>query len=204
MKTTIFLLSTSLLLMGCMKEELLPSSALEGGTWKTGCSYSGSNSTYQINTASFSGGNFTQSMTVYGSSSCASSLIKIDNTGTYLVGDKLATSDSIELDMTLGSMNLTPLDATLVTNYNAATYCGYSDWSLGVAKSVAGRTCDTSTMAPVGTVQYDIYYIAPYSIPQLNVVQGTLNFGYFDSTHDGTTPAKRPEATWGNFDYIRQ
>ncbi|UYL07396.1 hypothetical protein B9G69_010100 [Bdellovibrio sp. SKB1291214] len=189
-------------LMGCTKEDLFPSTSLEGGTWITGCSYSGTSSIYGINTARFAGGSFYQSATAYGAG-CTSGIAKMEITGTYSIGSKLATSGSVELDLKVATLTLTPLNSTLVSNYNNLTYCGYSDWAIGVAKDVAGRTCDGSTQAAVGEMIYDIYNINQYSIPEFNIVQGNLSFGYNHSSHDGKTPAKRPEATNGNFSYSR-
>jgi hypothetical protein len=201
MKNLVLLLTIPFL-FACTKEELFPSSSLEGGVWKTACSYSASGS-YQINSASFSGGGFTQSSIVHSGSGCATALARFDITGTYVVGSSLNGSNVYPIDETLASMKLTVLDSSLLSSYNSATYCGYSDWAVGVAKDVTGRTCGSSVLPSVGSVNYDIYTIWPYSIPEVGITQGTLNFGYNDTAHDGTSPSKRPESTYGNFDYVR-
>lgn len=190
-------------LFGCTKEELLPSSSLEGGTWKTACQ-SISSGGYQINTASFSGGQFVQGSSIYATSSCASAAAKMEIKGTYVIGDKISpTSNSVMIDETLSSFKMTLYDSSAVSSYNSATYCGYSDWAVGVAKDIAGRNCGGSTAPTVGEVNYDIYIVWPYSIPSMGIVQGALNFGYNDTTYDGSTPAKRPTSTNGNFNYFR-
>lgn len=204
MRTYVFTLMIPFLIACTTKEELSSvSESFEGGSWKSRCSYSGSS--YDIQTVSFSGGQFTQSSTSYNNSGCAGALIKIDITGTYVLGGKLSeSSNSQKIDETLATATVTALDASVVSYYNSVVLCGYSDWALGVAKDVAGKSCNSTTMPAVGAMSYDIYYIWEYSIPSQGIDQGMLNFGYNDASHDGKSPAQRPDSLNGNYNYYKQ
>jgi len=203
MRTYVFIFLIPFLLACSKKEETsISSESVEGGTWISGCSYSGSS--YDIRSASFSGGQFTQSSTTYSSSGCSVALIKVDIAGTYVLGGKLSESSSSQkIDETLATVTITALDSSVVSTYNTAVLCGYSDWAVGVAKDVAGRSCGSSTMPAAGAVSYDIYYISDMDVPSLGIYEGMLNFGYNDASHDGSSSAQRPDTLNGNFDYSR-
>jgi hypothetical protein len=98
-------------------------------------------------------------------------------------------------------MQYTPLSVAEVNGLNTATECGYSDWALGVAKDLAGRTCGSITFPSAGAVQYDIYNIAQFDLPFTGEVAGELKFGSSSGGMDGTTPAKRPTALDGSMVY---
>jgi len=193
-------------LFACTKKEVTEisseSGSLEGGSWVTGCVYS--NSLYEIRSVTFSGGQFTQSLTLYSDSNCSVAQTKVDITGTYVLSGKLSdNSDTQKIDETLATSQITPLSSSVASAYNSAALCGDSNWAVGVAKDVAGKTCSSSTMPAVGAVSYDIYYIWPYSMPSMGVQQGMLNFGYDDGSHDGSSPAQRPDSLDGNYNYSR-
>ncbi|WP_374001502.1 hypothetical protein [Bdellovibrio bacteriovorus] len=85
---------------------------------------------------------------------------------------------------------------SVVTKFNTDSFCGFSDWAAGVAKEIAGQTCDSQVMPSVNTKYYDIYIIWPFSIndPYFPITQGDLNFGSRDSGKDGSTEVLRPKA----------
>jgi len=193
-------------IVACTKPEIITdessASDIEGGTWLSGCGYSGSY--YEIRSSGLSGGQFTQSATAFGASGCASPIIKMDITGTYVLGGRLSeTSGSFKIDYTLATFSLTPMDATVVTSYNTGSFCGFNDWALGVSKDVTGLTCNSSSIPSAGDMSYDIFQIYTTSIPSAGIVEGELNFGYYDASHDGTSDAQRPTSLDGTFNYSR-
>jgi hypothetical protein len=203
---TYFLILAIPLLFACEKKKELSSEtpSLEGGTWVSGCGYDGSSSSYQVRSAGFTGGQFAQGMTIYSGAGCASGLIKMDFTGSYVLGGSLYSGSSMQkLDLTLATLTLTVLNASVVSSYNTSSMCGFSNWALGVGKNVTGLTCNSSPMPSAGEVTYDIYNFEDVSIPSMGIVEGTLNFGYNDASHDGTSDATRPDSLNGNFDFTR-
>lgn len=168
--------------------------SIEGGAWQTGCDYA--DSMYGISSVIFANGQFTQSATSYDTSSCSTGYFKVEITGTYILGGKLSASSSAEkIDMTLAVLEFTPLDSSVVSTLNSMSFCGYSDWAINVGKDVTGRTCDSSPMPSAGDVSYDIYYIS--------ILDGSLNFGSHDASHDGTSDSQRPTILDGGTDYYR-
>lgn len=161
-----------------------PSESMEGSAWSTGCVDTGQ-SVYDKRTANFTGGSFTIVSTMYADSACSTGYIKMEMAGSYVISGVVSeTTNYVGLDETISSINLTLLDATLVSYYNANSYCGFTNWAINVAKNIAGLTCDGSTISAAGTTGYDIYYAS----------NGILNFGLYDASHDGMSTATRPVA----------
>lgn len=191
------LLLLAVMLSGCMSEVDLPSSSdLEGGNWYADCEYDGTS--YQTRTTSFVAGSYTHVTTHYSDSSCLQKALDLGETGTYTIGGQVPNASRYELDRTLTSLTITPQNSTAVTNYNTSSLCGFSDWAIGVTKNVTGLNCGGDYLPAAGLKYYDVFIIWPYSVPATpgypgtGITAGTLNFGYTDSTNDGSTPAKRP------------
>jgi len=88
----------------------------------------------------------------------------------------------------------------MVSSFNSRSYCGYTDWTVNVAKDVTGKACDGDTMASAGTTIYDIFTIYDYSISgdfTDGHEIGDLNFGETDGVLNGSSPDKRPIALTG-------
>ncbi len=181
----------SLALCGCSKEtsdDGVPS--LEGGTWKTSCL--SSSGAYQIKSTAFGSGSYTHTMSIYTNSTCTGKAVDLTEKGTYIIGGVAqAGSSSKELDRTLVDMTMTPLTTLAANNYNSMSFCGFTNWTAGVTKSLLGLTCSSSSMPNAGAVYYDVYSIGSVDIPGV-VQKGILNFGFADSTYDGSAPSKRP------------
>ncbi|WP_374078933.1 hypothetical protein [Bdellovibrio bacteriovorus] len=179
-------------LVACAKEDD-SSEGLEG-SWQTECSKS--SSTSSISSLSFSGGSFTGAALGYAGLTCSTPAIEMNITGSYIVGGVVKENPkSYALDLTYGPTTMKALSQAQVDHFNTNSYCGFTDWTLNVAKDVSGLTCGGSQVAAVGKKYYDIFAIYNYSLSIDDVKIhdiGDLNFGGNDATYDGSTPEKRP------------
>lgn len=194
----------SMLVISCAKEEVKPSVddlfgpeiSLEGGTWKTGCVIK--SSIAQNLTASYNSSIYQHSGKIYSDIGCQTESLEIVEAGSYTIQGKSPGTSMIMLDRVISSMTLKPLSASIANTYNTNNHCGYSDWSVGVAKNVLGRTCSGVLIPSPGAVYYDLYSIARFDtsaipgFPGTGSHRGDLNFGYTDSGKDGSTEDKRP------------
>ncbi|MFS4459592.1 hypothetical protein [Bdellovibrio sp. HCB2-146] len=201
MKTLLLSLVMTLLLSGCMKEELLlPSTDLTGGTWKSQC-LSGTLATgapahLQL-TMTFDGTNQVMETTAYSSSNCTGSKLlgSTERYGYVVGGASSYNTDAIEIDYTLQSITAVVYSSSVATDFNNQSYCGTSTWTVGQAKNIEGLTCGTSTVPTAGTVSYDIYEIVKIVDISSGAGSGDLLIGMSDGTYDGSTPAKRHRYT---------
>lgn len=217
MRTFPYLLLFSVFLIGCqVKKEptdlssLLPDGPppipLEGGVWKSSCLNDGSGF-YQRQTYAFAGGNLTETVQLNSNSACSSSLFKLELVGSYQITKTDGYSSPIpsvgsyskaEYEITLQDITATPTNGTTVTGWNAGSYCGKNNWVLNQAQSILGAICGGSAMPIAGTMDYDIMLYQVTNDPFLGYTAGDLKTGYKDSSHDGTSAAKRPTAFNGS------
>lgn len=192
MKTLLGLVIVSGVLSACVpvKEEV--DLNLEGGVWQTACATFGSSPGSLNSTVSFEAGQFVVTASIFTGSGCSGENQSFKLTGTYTLPGPLEGSSSQKIDMTLGNYTATPSSAAVASELNANSYCGITNWSAGVERSIAGLTCEGETIPQVGDVSYDIYYI--HLVPSPFNSQGDLQFGSNDSSHDGTTEQTRPNA----------
>jgi hypothetical protein len=169
---------------------------LESANWTTNCLSTSSGGSAKL-LVSLVGGNYISTMRQYSDTLCSTPSYSGLETGTYVFTVSSA-GDSGSLDWTLGTLTLTPLTSTQTSTWNSSSYCGYSDWQVDVAKSALNRTCGTTSVPAAGTISYDIYGIASAfsTFPQ-----NSLTFGYFDTSHPGTTSANRPVSNNGSYYY---
>lgn len=185
MKQIVTILAISVVLTNCQKKAEInsPSESIEGSTWSTSCTSAGQGY-YDTRSANFTNGQFTMSQSGFSDASCASGYLKMDVTGTYVFSGVIDDKKNyVGVDETLASITVTPLSATIVSYYNTNSYCGFTNWTLNVAKNITGLNCGGDQISAAGTVGYDIYYAS----------NGILNFGLYDSTHNGTSTVTRPE-----------
>ena len=115
---------------------------------------------------------------------CAGSISSsIDSQFTYSVPGATTTDPNLlYVDLKMGQISATMLDQDTANAVNAISYCGYSDWVVGVPKDLDGNTCIKGWST--GTMQYTI---AKSDSLHLQV-------GQTDSTHSGSSPNQRTQA----------
>ncbi|MNL03911.1 hypothetical protein D3C87_1244600 [compost metagenome] len=192
MKTALVLIF-SLLATACSIEDIQdelgikyePTANVEGATWATECLSTGSG-TFQERTVTFSKGTYTQTTLAY-SDLCETPDVEVKEVGKYqLLGPTREDSIMIKLDRTITQYTVKPMAAAVTSAYFSASLCNISNWSLGVAQDVLGKTCNGNVMPTLGQMTYDLYAISENS--------GDLRFGNIDAITTGRSPATRPVA----------
>ena len=129
------------------------------GTWVVSCYSSGSY--YKTKTITVSGTGYVKKSEYHSDSSCSSDNYTVESTFS-----SLSIGDAVEFDsgktghnytMTLGTLTETPLNSSEVSFVNSISWCGYTDWVLDTPKSIAGKTCGTSTKWSANTSIYGVY-----------------------------------------------
>ena len=139
----------------------------------------------------------TQSASVYSDSSCSVSLFDIQITAQYQLSNLVASDffyDKWDLYSVLSSYSIEPKSSSQVTSYNTSNYCGFSNWSLNVAKNINGLNCGGAVIPSVGDVEYSFVVFVKMFIPGgpfSSRYPGDMYFGSGDSTHDGKSPEQR-------------
>lgn len=192
MKKTILII-VAMMLAACAKEGDSASESLEG-SWETECAKGSSTSV--IFSLSFNGGSYGGIGRIYEGLTCSTPSFELSIAGSYSVGGLVKDDpQAYALDLTYGATMVKPVLQSTVDSFNTTSYCGFTDWALNVAKDISGVTCSGTQTPAVGTKYYDIFAIYNYST-SINGTMihdiGDLNFGYQDSTYDGSTPDKRP------------
>jgi hypothetical protein len=130
---------------------------------------------------------------------CAAPFKIVNTNGPYVAGDDaLISVGAREIDFETAATTLVPADAQAASFWNQIAFCGYSNWAVGVARDVTGKTCDDGSgmpdvYFPAGQTSYDIY----------RVFDGTeLRFGS-SSSGSRTSDATRPTAL-ANTPYTRR
>ena len=193
MKTLIISL-VMLSLLACQKKETAnePSESIEGSSWGSNCAPTGQ--LYDFRTANFTNGQFSMTSSAYADYRCSTGLLKMEAKGTYTIGSVISsTTNYVAIDEVLINMLVTPLNASVVSSYNTNSFCGFTNWALGVAKDVAGLVCNGEQVTASGTAGFDIYYAS----------NGVLNFGLFDASHDGSSASTRPVDLDKTFNYTK-
>ena len=131
------------------------------GEWKTTCYSSGSY--YKTKTITVSGTGIVKKSEYHSDSSCS-----IDNYTVEYTFSSLSIGDAVEFNsgktghkytMTLSTMTETQLNSYEVSFVNSISWCGYTDWVLDTPKSIAGKTCGTSTEWSENTSIYGLYLL---------------------------------------------
>lgn len=89
-----------------------------------------------------------------------------------------------QVDLVLNSIRAQFNSNLAVTAANAANFCGYADWAVGVEKDVTGRNC-IEELPGAGGNFFQIFHFENES---------RLFVGQVDSAHDGETAEERPVA----------
>lgn len=197
----ICVLLSSSLITSCAKKEEEEFSSVEAissilGIWSTGCTDGVQATVNFSNTASA-----TSTLGFYYDTSCTVIGYTIEVQQSYVLSNwqTLDNRQTGEIDWTYQSYNVTPSTPQIATAMNNDSFCGYTNWSSGIPKSILGRTCEGQTMPSAGTVDYDlIQYALNSSLIDQGFVPGDLSFGLYDASHDGTSPAARPVQSSSN------
>lgn len=177
--------------------ETPPKGSLESGLWKTSCLSNGTSGLKL--TATLANGSYNSTGAAFSETSCTTSTYQMVETGTY-TASAMSSNGAGTLDWTLIDLVATPLTSSQASTWNSSSFCGWTDWTANVTKSLLGRTCGSSLTLQAGMTKYDIFRIEQYDY--FNSIRGSLEFGYTDTQHDGLTPATRPISYNGNYIYV--
>lgn len=165
------------------------------GTWKTSCQGPVS-SAYAMDQVVVSSSDMTQTLMGYSNSTCSTLSTTMVIAFTVTVGSTSTSSgptqNATKLNATLVSIKATPNTASAATNWNTATYCGFSNWANGVTKDITGNT--TCSMKSAGAINYQMFRITSSSGTNNNLVFGDFPslsiFDFYDSwnSNDNAQP----------------
>lgn len=97
------------------------------------------------------------------------------------------------LNVSLRSLSQVFYDQDEANAANSMSYCGFTDWIVGVEKDITGLACTSGMGSPGKTI---------FSI--IKVFDNQIQLGESDSSHDGSTPELRhvllSEETFKNID----
>ena len=135
------------------------------GTWVVSCYSSGNY--YKTKTIIVSGTGYVKKSEYHSDSSCSSDNYTVEYTFSSLsIGDEMVFSSygssggsGHKYTMTLSTMTETQLNSYEVSFVNSISWCGYTDWVLDTPKSIAGKTCGTSTKLSANTSIYGMYIL---------------------------------------------
>jgi hypothetical protein len=98
--------------------------------------------------------------------------LKIVRTGRLeVIGPSAAVAGATEVDVTVESITITPLDpdSVFLANEDGSELCDVGGWERGVAKEVSGKTCSSNRMSAAGEVEKiivkvdgDRLWLSPY------------------------------------------
>jgi hypothetical protein len=112
----------------------------------------------------------------------ASPYLTYETLGTYVdLGKNSDLVGSNNIDFTIQSTALTPLNELLVVTFNTRRYCGKSDWALNQKVDVTGLNCEGLTLNGAQQVA-DIYVVED------DVLYLGTTFNY-DSAKEATRPS---------------
>lgn len=183
-------------------DSLFPQESIEG-RWQTSC-LSSSSGLYLISRLTVQNGEYSSLGLIYSNSSCTNLVIESFSKGQIAdVGANGSTTGSRKIDLTYSQVTATYHRPTDVQGFNTNSFCGLSNWAVGVAQDITGLNCGGEAIPAAGSKDYDIYYIPNGLAPPGWYETGALYIGYRDSTNDGSTAAKRPTSISGNIKYRR-
>lgn len=179
-------------LLGCGKKEAnsakSASSATElEGTWKLDCTATkdsqGEVDGYVAATWEFKGAALTSTFSLYESTdkTCGTAQLNIAAAAAFSIGAASAVeSGAKEIDLRFTKREVTLYHADFVGSYNDMKYCGFDDWTSGVAKDIVNLKCSEDDSS---SQYFDIFK-----------VEGTsLTWGDDDDDGAGSTAADRPK-----------
>ena len=160
MKYMIIIIILSLVLLSCKKDDDSSSTTAElgEGTWVTSCHSSGDY--YRIKKLTVSGDNFTNTNEYHTDSSCSTDYDMWSNEwGSLTIGAARSDGSGHRFTLTLTDITYKPQTSSVVSWGNTNSWCSLTGWELDTAKSVAGRTCGSSTEWDTGKAVYGEYII---------------------------------------------
>ncbi|HEX7849072.1 MAG TPA: hypothetical protein VF485_04985 [Sphingomonas sp.] len=162
-------------------------SAIEG-SWQTACQPIGKNGRHGfITRLDIKRGRITASSQIYAHSNCDTPTVRTDYRG-RIANMQAGADGTVDFDHRVDAITTTANDQEVVTIYNAGgpgSGCGFGGgWQLGVARSVAGRTCAPWTFPAAGTTLYERGWVSG----------NELRIGSFPGVWDNVTREKRPTA----------
>lgn len=192
----ICVLLSSSLITSCAKKEEEEFSSVEPissilGEWSSGCTEDGIIVTYNFTSAT----SFTGTVHVYQDAGCSVMGYVVEVSQDYVLSNwQTEEARQVgEIDWTYQAYTMTPSSPQVATIFNNYNYCGFTNWTSGIPKSVLGATCNGQTLPSAGTVDYDlIQYTLNSSLTDQGFTPGDLTYGRYDSAHDGTSPSSRP------------
>ncbi len=152
------------------------------GTWQGSCTNfsSGSFQSSGLESPVVSDTNVSINTNTYSTADCSGAIADTLSINAGYVSSVSSTDPSLfNVDLTQQSITWTVFDQTTVDIFNAASTCGFSNWTVGVPKDVTNLSCVSGI-----TIGKVLYSIAKVSGTQLQL-------GQADSSHDGSTPALR-------------
>jgi hypothetical protein len=164
------------------------------GVWETGCVPIGKGGRHgYVTRLTVAGKKVTVTSQLYARNDCDRPTILTEYSGELT---RLTRRDgTIDFDHVVrdATMKVDAADALAMYNSGAPDHgCGMSGWQLGVARSVAGKTCAIFVMPALDATLYERAWI-----------QGeTLRVGSFPVEWSNTTPDKRPAAP-GQLTFMR-
>ena len=163
MKTVIYIVSVLLIisLIGCKRdstEDLAATSTWQSpqGTYEGTCEVDGDAIIHQFAKIvyEFNEPNMSFAINAYdNSNTCGLEAQYLSQKTLYTFSDPTETKDLIKL--TAQESTLTLLKSNDVDWANAVSYCGHSNWAVGVPMDLSGQTCENGPeFEQVGTVRY--------------------------------------------------
>lgn len=130
------------------------------------------------------GANLQRSQTFFAEDNCVTPVIRVDENGSYDLGQKLANG-AYPLDLQIQTVAITPLAQNGADLLNAAQFCGVNDWAVGQARNVTSSTGDF--------VLNKCWTKTPRALSDLALVDGDqLLLGLVSEGADKSAPEKRP------------
>jgi len=155
---------------GCGKKKS-DSNSIDG-TWKSSClSASG---VYATDTLVFNGNNLTEMVSSYTDSGCTQIADTITATFTLVITAVNTVPPYNHIDATIVSIQNLPATSAAATNYNNISFCGFTNWAVGVPQEIAGiSSCGIKAS---GTTIHQVYAINT-SVNGSTASTNTINIG---------------------------
>lgn len=161
------------------------------GTYATGCVHPDVNDSYTYNITVSSGS--VSFLTVQYEETSACTTAAVETAATHYAsypGAASTPSGAQKIDMTVGTVTMTPKSSAAVTLLNSNSRCGYNNWALNVAKNI---TTNSSCGWGANTKAFSIY----------KMDSSTLYLGKGDGSHNGLSESQR-HVQLETLSYIKQ
>ena len=167
------------------------------GTWVQACRASSGYSYQQTNIFTASG--FQTGVKFYSDGTCSSLLGTANITGTDLVGAAVPSvgANVNKIDLIANTETITPGAGLAAIALNSISFCGISNWAVGVAQSVKGKTCSYDGFSISTNSLYEIMQINGGNMMYLGVP------GLPGTSTDASSDANRP-TTLDTLPFVKQ